>query len=121
MNTLNELNEEIKRLENIIHEIEESNISIYKKYQFDWSIGKNKETHIQWLKGSENLKNHMNELYKLLDKRRDLRLHIENKENNKSVTFVNSYGEATKREITASTYNRSQKRLENQVLRNLGL
>lgn len=42
----------------------------------------------------------------------------EKKDNNK--TFVNSYGEATRREITSSTYRRQQKRLEKSVRRNLG-
>lgn len=35
-------------------------------------------------------------------------------------TFVNSFGEATKREITSKSYKTSQKRIERDVLRNLG-
>ena len=38
----------------------------------------------------------------------------------KPKTFVNSYGEATKRSVTTSGYERVQKRLEMAVLRNLG-
>lgn len=34
--------------------------------------------------------------------------------------FVNSYGEATKREITNTTYKRAMKRQEKAVLRNIG-
>lgn len=35
-------------------------------------------------------------------------------------TFINGFGEATRREITTSTYKRAQKRLERAVRRNLG-
>lgn len=37
-----------------------------------------------------------------------------------SKTFVNSYGEATKREITTSTYKRAQARADKDILRNMG-
>ena len=36
-------------------------------------------------------------------------------------TFVNSFGEATTREITTLTYKRAQRRMERDVLRNLGV
>lgn len=52
------------------------------------------------------------------------RLRREAQEDN-SVTqnqlFVNSYGEATKRAITSATYQRSLKRIEKAVLRNMGM
>ena len=35
-------------------------------------------------------------------------------------TFVNSYGEATTREITSATYKRQQSRVQKQILRNMG-
>ena len=35
-------------------------------------------------------------------------------------TFVNSYGEATKREITTATYDRQQKRLDREIMRLVG-
>lgn len=35
--------------------------------------------------------------------------------------FVNSFGEATKRNITSSTYERAMKRTEKDVLRNMGM
>lgn len=35
-------------------------------------------------------------------------------------TFVNSYGEATTRDITSVTYERARKRMEKAVLRNMG-
>lgn len=36
-------------------------------------------------------------------------------------TFVNSYGEATSREITNTTYKRQQRALEKRIRRNLGM
>lgn len=36
-------------------------------------------------------------------------------------TFVNSYGEATKRKITTDTYERTQRRIEKAVLINMGV
>ena len=44
-----------------------------------------------------------------------------NAQSNKSnETFVNSYGEATKREITSRTYERAKKRQAKAILRNMG-
>ena len=37
--------------------------------------------------------------------------------NKKEKTFVNSFGEATTREITNTTYKKAQKRLERQMMR----
>lgn len=36
-------------------------------------------------------------------------------------TFVNSYGEATKREITSATYQTAQRRIEQAILHNMGM
>ena len=41
---------------------------------------------------------------------------LEKEGNKKEETFVNSFGEATKREITNTTYKKSQKRLERQIM-----
>lgn len=42
------------------------------------------------------------------------------KQGGASKTFVNSYGEATTRDITALNYRRAQKRQQKAVLRNMG-
>lgn len=44
-----------------------------------------------------------------------------NKKSKESHAFVNSFGEATKRNITSSTYERAMKRTEKDVLRNMGM
>ena len=38
----------------------------------------------------------------------------------KQKTFVNSFGEATTREITSASYTRAQRRMEKDILRNMG-
>lgn len=59
------------------------------------------------------------EYNKLLDERAEIRKKEQSEKETK--TFVNSYGEATKRNITSPTYERSKKRLEEQILHNLGI
>ena len=57
----------------------------------------------------------------LRDKRNKLEKKNENKQTtSKRKTFVNSYGEATNREITSATYKRQQSRVQKQILRNMG-
>ena len=68
---------------------------------------------------------------KLVNKRTDAQLIAEDKKRLKAIqqrstkstnqrTFVNSFGEATSREITSSSYNRQRRSLERQVMNNLG-
>lgn len=68
---------------------------------------------------------------KLVNKRTDAQLIAEDKKRLKAIqqrstkstnqqTFVNSFGEATSREITSSSYNRQRRSLERQVINNLG-
>lgn len=68
------------------------------------------------------------QLKKEADGLRDKRQKLEEKErgkrksssSNNSKTFVNSYGEATTRNITTTTYEKQLKRRERQVLRSMG-
>jgi hypothetical protein len=68
---------------------------------------------------------------KLVNKRTDAQLIAEDKKRLKTIqqrktkptnqkTFVNSFGEATSREITSNSYNRQRRSLERQVMNNLG-
>lgn len=68
---------------------------------------------------------------KIVDKRTDAQLIAEDKKRLKEIqqrktkptnrrTFVNSFGEATSREITSNSYNRQRRSLERQVMNNLG-
>lgn len=59
------------------------------------------------------------------DSLRDKRNKLEEKNKSQQTTsqrktFVNSYGEATNREITSATYKRQQTRLQKQILKNMG-
>lgn len=62
------------------------------------------------------------ELWPLRNERSRLRREVQNDSSTtQDQLFINSYGEATKREITSATYQRSQKRIEKAVLRNMGM
>lgn len=74
------------------------------------------DAHKKWLK-----------LKKEADNLRDKRQGLEEKErknrktdSSTNKTFVNSYGEATNRYITTTTYEKKQARMTRQVLRNMG-
>ncbi len=45
---------------------------------------------------------------------------VRNNRESTNRSFVNSYGEATRREITSNVYEQSQRRLKQDVLRNMG-
>ena len=107
---------EIETLKNDISaldkEIRETKAKLAEKAKYampsDKEYPKEKEEYYSYRKKYTNLQNEYNKKLDELSKK--------NKEENKtSKTFVNSYGEATKREITSSTYKRSQKNLEKQI------
>lgn len=64
-----------------------------------------------WREGSKELKRLLKELQELeLSQRKP----TVNKEESKS--FVNSFGEATERNITTNTYEKSQKRIQKEIM-----
>ena len=70
---------------------------------------------VEWRKGSEKIKSMIKELAEL-EKR-------ENNTNEVKVnkkTFVNGFGETTERNITCSTYERSEKRMSKKILSFIG-
>lgn len=68
------------------------------------------------------------EYYKVKEAYEDLRTQLNTlkrqqqitTQTNTNKTFVNSYGEATKREITTASYKRAQKNLDKRIMRLLG-
>lgn len=66
----------------------------------------------QWRDGSARLKNLVKELQELELSTKE----HDSKSNKESKTFVNSFGEATKRYITTSTYERQQRRADKELL-----
>lgn len=69
---------------------------------------------IEWRKGSETIKRMIKELCEL---ERTLNKEVDVKEK----TFINGFGEATKRNITCSVYERAEKRNEKAVLSFMGI
>lgn len=116
--TVEQIQEQITGLERLMKECEEKCVEIYKNNSFYWSLGEREDLHKEWIDISCQGKQYKKEINNLLDKLRDIRQENKTKEDKK--TFINSYGEATKREITTSTYNRTQNRMKKQVLRNMG-
>lgn len=107
---------EIETLKNDISaldkEIQETKLKLAEKAKYampsDKEYPKEREEYYKYREKYTNLNNEYNNKLNELSKK--------NKEENKtSKTFVNSYGEATKREITSSTYKRNQKRIEKQI------
>ena len=72
----------------------------------------------QWLKAQAQFNKLREKKQIMLDKEASARRKKD--KDNRQEAFVNSYGEATKREITTSTYKRAMKRQNKNVLRNMG-
>ena len=100
---------EIERLDKEIHEQREENFGLYSIFQYRLQEEVMQPLIKEWRDGSNHLK-------QLIAKRNML---IQSKEPsfaNEKKTFVNGYGEATKREITSSIYTRAEKRLSKQIM-----
>ena len=61
------------------------------------------------------------ELKPLWNEQSRLRREMQKNSLTQEKTFVNSYGEATKREITSATYQTAQRRIEQAILHNMGM
>ena len=110
----------IKTLQAQYDKIRERNIKLYNETAGFAITGdmerlkKRNKAYKEWLDN----RNKLGKLKQQIDGERARKERYQKQDNSK--TFVNSYGEATKREITSSTYRRQQKRLEKSVRRNLG-
>ena len=110
----------IKTLQVQYDKLRERNIKLYNETAGFAITGdmerlkKRNKAYKEWLDN----RNKLGKLKQQIDGERAKKERYQKQDNSK--TFVNSYGEATKREITSSTYRRQQKRLEKSVRRNLG-
>lgn len=89
--------------------------SLAQRYGADWASGKSQKTHQQYyrmMRTSADLKSRINRL--------ESKQIAEKRGKTEKKTFVNSYGEATKRYITTPTYERAQKKLSSRVQSLLG-
>jgi CRISPR/Cas system endoribonuclease Cas6 (RAMP superfamily) len=104
--TINELRKEIKNQE-------EKNINLFKIFQYRLHEKEMQPIIEEWREGSKKLRGLLEELYKLEKQERETSL---NKTAERNKTFVNSFGEATTREITSTTYKREQKKTQKQIM-----
>lgn len=97
---------EMTELKRRIKEQQDANTKLYNIFE-NRIYDKEMQTFVdEWRAGSRKLKEMLTELKEL-----------ELKEvKNSPKKFVNSYGEATSREITTSTYARADKRLQKQIM-----
>ena len=100
---------EIERLDKEIHEQREKNVRLYSIFQYRLHEEEMQPLIKEWRDGSNYLK-------QLISKRNMLMQSKEPSFSSGKKTFVNGYGEATKREITSSTYARAEKRLSKQIM-----
>ena len=100
---------EIERLDKEIHEQREENVRLYSIFQYRIHEEKMQPLIKEWRDGSNRLK-------QLISKRNMLMKSKEPSFSSEKKTFVNGFGEATKREITTSTYARAEKRLSKQIM-----
>jgi predicted HNH restriction endonuclease len=97
-----------EQLQQQIKEQEAKNISLFEIFQYRLHDKEMQPIITEWREGSAKLRTLLNELYKIEDKERDEKLATQdNKKETK--TFVNGYGEATKKYITSSTYERAER------------
>ena len=110
----------IKTLQAQYDKLRERNIKLYNEtagFAITGDMERLKKRNKEYKEWLDN-RNKLGKLKQQIDGERAKKERYQKQDNSK--TFVNSYGEATKREITSSTYRRQQKRLEKSVRRNLG-
>ena len=106
----------IKELKRKIEEQKEKNINLFKIFQYRLHEREMQPIIVEWREGSKILKNMIKELHELETKERNNTVNT----NENTKVFVNGYGEATKREITCSTYEKAQKRNSKAMLTFIG-
>lgn len=101
-----------RRLEMEIATQKKENAELYAIFQYRLNNVEMQPLIEKWREGSRHLKELISQLNQIKDKERELNSHhvINTK------TFVNSYGEATKREITSATFERANKRLSKEIM-----
>ena len=114
--TLLELNEKVSSLKTQIEALKDQMKKIYDNKDIKTTV-MSKE-YYRLLKERQRLEA---ELRPLWNEQSRLRREIRKNSHTQEKIFVNSYGEATKREITSATYQTAQKRMEQVILHNMGM
>ena len=106
----------INELKNKIEEQKKRNIELFQIFQYRLHEIEMQPIITEWREGSKLLKSMIKELHELEAKKMNNR--NSTKEDKK--VFVNGFGEATKREITCSTYEKAQRRNAKAMLSFIG-
>lgn len=102
----------INQLKKNIEEQKEINEGLFKIFQYKMHEIEMQLIIEEWREGSRKVKAMIKELQEI-----ELSIKEVKSNNSNTNTFINSYGEATEREITCSTYSRQQKKLSKDMLR----
>lgn len=114
--TFLELNENVLSLETQIEALKNQMKKIYDNRDIKTTVMP--KEYYRLLKERQHLEAELRPLWNEQSRlRREMR---KNSISTQEKTFVNSYGEATKREITSVAYQMAQKRMKQAVLRNIG-
>lgn len=105
-----------KELKKKIEEQKEQNVRLFKTFEYKMHKEEVQPLIQEWREGSKILKSMIKELQELEVKENNNKVDI--KEDNK--VFINGFGEATRRNITCSTYEKSEKRNSKAILAFLG-
>lgn len=105
----------INELKKKIEEQREENIRLFKIFEYKMHKEEVQPLIQEWREGSDKIKAMIRELQELELQERTI---TKTKEDTK--TFVNSFGEATKRNITSLSYERAEKRNKKRILSLIG-
>lgn len=108
-----------EQLQKQIKEQEEKNTNLFNIFQYRLQDKEMQPLIQEWREGSAKLRILLNELYELEMKERDEQLANQNNKKEEK-TFVNGFGEATKKYITSSTYERAERSRQKAVLSFMG-
>ena len=113
---------ELKELKEMIEKQREININLYKSVPIashEDPLNKKAEPILkQWREGSKKLKELLNKLYEMEKEEKESSLNTPTKG---IKTFVNSFGEATTREITCDGYKRAESRTKKEIMSFIGI
>lgn len=104
--------ENLKMLQQEIEELKNKNIALYNTFQYKMHKDEMQPLIEEWRENAAILREKRRQENVVLDSLRT----VKNQKNENTKVFVNGYGEATKREITTTSYIKQQNRLDKQIL-----
>lgn len=96
----------------------QKNVQLYKENSgFAFTPDYNEDAHKQWLANAEKIKRIKDEIFNLEQVHRNDQ---QQKAKQSNRTFINSYGEATDRDITTDTFKKQQKQRSKDIMKFIG-